>query len=260
VATLGGSHRTGLRVAELLIHFFAQLAACAEQAETHGHRGDTQAVGNFLSGIVQHILQETNLAKIGGQLDNGTGEEHTHFLASQALFGIILVRGDAAADAFFAGADGLLERDDLAFAAAANDVDSRIGTNARDPGMKIIPVCAARAGELIEAGDGTQKSVLANVFGIAGIAGHAESGKKEPGGIRHDQSGEGFAIAAPGSGEKIGTGRGGLRGGTDFRTWRDSLVMLAAEADDRRVHLKAKGSSVHGVSRKAGKPPVGFRC
>jgi hypothetical protein len=250
VATLGDSHRTGLRVAELLIHFFAQLAAGTEQAETHGHRGDTQTVGNFLSGIVQHILQETNLAKIGGQLDNGAGEEHAHFLACQTLFRIILVGGDAAADAFFAGTDGLLERDDLAFAAAANDVDSRIGTDARDPGMKIIAGWGARAGKLIEARNGAQKSVLANVFGIAGIAGHAESGKKEPGGIRHDQSGEGFAIAAPGIGEKIRTGRSGLCGGTNFRTWRDSLVMLAAEADDRRVHLKAKGSSVHGGKQK----------
>src|SRR5882724_1677957 len=115
--------------------------------------------------------------------------------------------------------------------------------------MKIITAFASRAGELIQARDRTKKGFLANVFRIAGIAGHTKSGEKQPGGVGHDKSRKGFAIAQARIREKVERSRS-LGGSTSLRAQRSSLVMLAAEADNRRIHLKAEGSSAHGRSKK----------
>ena len=252
------SNRTRLRLAELLVHLFPQLAARAEQTQAHGNGGNAQAVGYFLRRIVQHILQKTCLPEIRGQLHDGAGEKRAHFLARQALFGIVFARGNAAADGFFRGISRLLERDDFALAAPADYVDGGVRADARNPGMKIVTGFAARSRELVQARDGAKQRFLAHVFGIAGVAGHAQCGEKKARGIGRHKPRKGFAIAAPRGGEKIWSGLDGLGGGTSFQAvWR-SVVVFAAETDHRSVHLKAEGSSAHGRSRRAGEPPPGF--
>jgi hypothetical protein len=54
-----------------VVDLFADASPRAEQAQTHSNGRNTQAVGHFLRGIVQDILQQADLPQIRWKLRDG---------------------------------------------------------------------------------------------------------------------------------------------------------------------------------------------
>jgi hypothetical protein len=188
------------------IQFFAEAAVGAEEAEAHGHGGDADAVGGFLGGVLQDIAEQADLAQLGSELLDGVGEVPARFAAGEAFFGIVCAGGDAAAESFFTGADGLFHGEDFAVTALADDVDGGVGGDAGNPGVKIVAGFVLAAVELVEARNGLEKGFLADVFGFGGIAREAQGADVEGRAVGKDELGERFAVTFTGLEEQAGAG------------------------------------------------------
>src|SRR5580692_3122064 len=68
-AELGARWRRGEGLAvfpwlEEEIQFFSEAAVGAEEAQADGHGGDSEAIGDFLGGILQDVAEQADLAQI----------------------------------------------------------------------------------------------------------------------------------------------------------------------------------------------------
>lgn len=87
-------------LAQAIADVFAQASMRTEKAQAHSYRGDREARGDFVRGVLQDIAQQADLAQIRSETRNGAGHQGAHFAACIALFGIVGSRGESGAESF----------------------------------------------------------------------------------------------------------------------------------------------------------------
>jgi len=85
----GGPHR--------MLKLFPQAAVCAEESQPDSDNRYSQAVGDLLRRIVQHIAKQACLPQIRGKLHDRFRKHPSHLAARAAFFGIMLLGGNGAA-------------------------------------------------------------------------------------------------------------------------------------------------------------------
>ena len=97
--------------------------------------------------------------------------------------------------------DRLFKGNVLAVAALADQINGGICGNARDPCVKVVLLIVLLPGKLIETRERFEQGVLANVFGVGRITGHAQGAPIQSRRVGHNHFGEGLGVTGAGVGE-----------------------------------------------------------
>ena len=177
--------------------FFMQAAMGAEKPQPDSDAGNSQALGNFLRGILQDVAQETNLPEVGRQLGDGTREERAHFAPRIAFLGIFTAGGKLFGKVLAGFRIAGLERNMFGIAPLAKQVDGSVGGDARNPGVQVVLEFILIAGELIEARESLHQRFLPGVFGVGRIPRQPQRAAIQTRRIGHDQVRKCLAVAKP---------------------------------------------------------------
>lgn len=174
--------------------FFMQTAMGAEKSQPHGHARYSQAFGNFVSGILQNIAQETNLTEIGRELRDGAREERAHFAACVALLWSRSTRGKVFGNVLALFAIAILKGDVFEIAPLAKQVDRSVRGDASDPSVQVVLEFILFAGKLINAREGLHQGILPSVFGVCGIPRQSQGTTIKTWRVGEDQGSERLAV------------------------------------------------------------------
>src|SRR5260370_6933209 len=133
-----------------VLQLLAKLSRSGKEPKAHSANRNPQAVRHFLRRVMQYIPQQTRLAKIGRKLHDGICQKPSHLAVRAALLGVLLVRGDAAAERFVVLPSWFFQRRHFAVAPLPQQIDGSIRPDAPEPGPQIVPRFIFLPGELIE--------------------------------------------------------------------------------------------------------------